>query len=90
MNRDRDVKESKNGTQVELKYCERCGALVIRESGSEQVYCNDCVPEIGELPGPGRRGKGARVPEDALLEEDSEFETYNFDALEFEAEGGTV
>jgi ribosomal protein L37AE/L43A len=31
------------GTQVELKYCERCGGLWLRFKGSEVVYCPSCA-----------------------------------------------
>lgn len=54
--------------QLELKYCERCGSLWLREQGCGEVYCVKCVPEIEELPPPKkrpqsvRRGKGPRLP----------------------------
>jgi hypothetical protein len=35
--------------RVELKYCERCGGLWVREGGGG-VYCNNCEPEIADLP----------------------------------------
>ena len=28
--------------QLELKYCERCGALWVRAAGSEVVFCGAC------------------------------------------------
>ncbi|MGA9977637.1 MAG: hypothetical protein WBQ08_03185 [Candidatus Sulfotelmatobacter sp.] len=40
----------KNEQRVELKYCEGCGGLGIRECGGGQVYCNDCVRKMAELP----------------------------------------
>jgi|SRR5271170_2414294 len=40
----------KNEQRVELKYCEGCGGLGIRECGGGQVYCNDCLRKIAELP----------------------------------------
>jgi hypothetical protein len=42
---NRDVK-------VELKYCERCGALGVRECGGGVVYCDHCLIEVAELPPP--------------------------------------
>lgn len=36
--------------EVELKYCERCGALWVRLCGDEEVYCQSCRPLISELP----------------------------------------
>ena len=50
MSSDRDQKgEAKNETRVELKYCEGCGGLGVRECGGGQVYCNDCAGKIGEM-----------------------------------------
>lgn len=41
-------------TRVELKYCEHCGGLWIREGGAG-VYCQKCLPKIADLPIPKRR-----------------------------------
>ena len=50
MSSDRDQKgKAKNETRVELKYCEGCGGLGVRECGGGQVYCNDCARKIGEM-----------------------------------------
>ena len=35
---------------LELKYCERCGALWLRPARGQQVYCVDCALEIADLP----------------------------------------
>ena len=40
----------KNEVRVELKYCERCGALWMRECGSGMIYCNGCQTDVTELP----------------------------------------
>jgi len=37
---------------LELKYCERCGGLWLRRSGSEDVLCEACAARGTELPGP--------------------------------------
>ena len=42
--------------QLELKYCERCGGLWMRECGSEDRYCGSCAVVIAEYPAPRRRG----------------------------------
>jgi len=42
--------------QLELKYCERCGGLWMRECGSENRYCGSCALQIAEYPTPRRRG----------------------------------
>ena len=41
--------------ELELKYCERCGALWLREHGSYEVYCSACIPKVAELPARRRR-----------------------------------
>ena len=43
-----------NETRVELKYCEHCGGLWVREGGAG-VYCEKCQPKIADLPIPKRR-----------------------------------
>ena len=32
--------------QLELKYCERCGGLWLREQGSSMVYCIGCAAQF--------------------------------------------
>lgn len=64
-----------NEVRVELKYCERCGMLWMRECGSGIVFCNACQPDVTELPILKKRphtvklGVGQR-----------EVDTYDFDA----------
>lgn len=52
MNSNRRGRE--NETRVELKYCEHCGGLWVREGGAG-VYCQKCQPKIADLPIPKRR-----------------------------------
>ena len=40
-------------TQVELKYCERCGGLWLRPQGADRVYCASCHERLGTRPNPG-------------------------------------
>ncbi len=42
--------------RLELKYCERCGALWLRRAGGEDSYCKGCFVEMERLP----RAKGPR------------------------------
>ncbi len=42
--------------RLELKYCERCGALWLRRAGGEESYCKSCFVEMEQLP----RVKSAR------------------------------
>ena len=48
--------------QLELKYCERCGALWLRHKGAECVYCADCVSQMNEMPQPRRSAPRLQVP----------------------------
>ncbi len=37
--------------RMELKYCEHCGGLWVREGGAG-VYCERCAPKVADLPTP--------------------------------------
>lgn len=39
------------GTKVELKYCECCGGLWLRNVSSTGVLCDSCVKQLEDLPG---------------------------------------
>jgi Zn-finger nucleic acid-binding protein len=39
--------------QVELKYCERCGGLWLRQQGKGGVYCGSCSVLLAAMPNPG-------------------------------------
>jgi NADH pyrophosphatase NudC (nudix superfamily) len=40
---------------VELKYCERCGGLWLREKEGMEIYCPECVPLMADMPMPRRK-----------------------------------
>jgi hypothetical protein len=52
------------GLRLELKYCERCGGLLLRPAGSGAVYCDTCGRDMAEVAVRGRRreGKKSRQP----------------------------
>jgi Zn-finger nucleic acid-binding protein len=56
--------------RVEMKYCERCGALWLRGIGSRKVYCRQCERQMRELPLAGHQKAGMRRRETALIEVD--------------------
>ncbi|HEY4902650.1 MAG TPA: hypothetical protein VIH89_04185 [Candidatus Sulfotelmatobacter sp.] len=66
----------KNEVRVELKYCERCGALWMRECGSGLIYCNGCQPDVTELPILKKRPQSVKlgIGQRAAIDE------YSFDA----------
>lgn len=47
---------------VELKYCEHCGGLWVRERGAGVVYCGKCQALVADLPIPKKRPRGAELP----------------------------
>jgi len=51
-----------NVEEVELKYCERCGGLWLREKGCQDVYCSPCVPKMAEFAVAKVRKRRARLP----------------------------
>lgn len=44
-----DGKRSRGAVRVELKYCEHCGGLWVREGGAG-VYCEKCQDKVADLP----------------------------------------
>jgi len=40
---------------MELKYCEHCGGLWVRERGAGIVYCDRCQAKVADLPAPRKR-----------------------------------
>lgn len=53
--------KAKNELRVELKYCEGCGGLGVRECGGGQVYCDSCTRKMEELAvGRGALGRTPR------------------------------
>ena len=43
--------DRQNEIRMELKYCEHCGGLWVREGGAG-VYCGKCEQKVAELPVP--------------------------------------
>jgi hypothetical protein len=41
--------------RMELKYCEGCGGLWLRECGAGTVYCRHCEDKVMDLPRLSRR-----------------------------------
>jgi len=50
-------------TQVELKYCERCGGLWLRPQGDSEVHCGSCRLRMADMPRPiYERPRKPRLP----------------------------
>jgi hypothetical protein len=49
--------------RVELKYCEHCGGLWVREHGEGEVYCEKCQPKVADLPVPKKRPGRVMLPQ---------------------------
>ena len=78
------------GVRMELKYCEHCGSLWIRERGAGVVYCDNCQPKIADLPVPKKPAARVILPvRPHAAVEDYEYEIENDDDSEsFEAAAG--
>jgi len=44
-----------NEVGMELKYCEHCGGLWVRERGAGTIYCDRCQSKVADLPAPRKR-----------------------------------
>jgi len=43
---------------LQLKYCERCGGLWLRQQGETHVYCGPCARQVAAFAGSGGRDGG--------------------------------
>ncbi len=90
-----DGPESKE-VGMELKYCEHCGGLWVRERGAGTVYCDRCAAQVAELPAPkfaAPRKKPGRVTlpvRPGVKVEDYGDEIDCNDGFNFEATGGAA
>jgi len=92
MKSDRKKHES-NERRVELKYCEHCGALWLREPGAGVVYCENCQPKMADLPTAQRKPPGRLtlpVRPRTVVESYDHLGLADGDDMEFEASGGAA
>jgi ribosomal protein L37AE/L43A len=54
--------EAKQAIRVELKYCEHCGGLWLRECGAGVVYCGHCQAKVADLPIPKKKPQRVILP----------------------------
>lgn len=89
----RDKGEANKHVGVELKYCEHCGSLWVRERGTGIVYCDRCMPKVADLPAPKvKPGRLVLPVRPATAIEDYEFDidVDIEDSQDFEAVGGAA
>ena len=80
--------ESKNA-KVELKYCEHCGALWVREAGMG-VYCAKCEVKVADLPVPKKRSGRVQLPKQESTIADNIRKSIQEAELDLEAVGGVA
>lgn len=89
MKRNREGKENE-AVRVELKYCEHCGGLWVREPGAG-VVCNKCQAKVADLPIPKKKSGRITLPvRPHTAVEDYKFEIENGEGMDFEAAGGVA
>jgi hypothetical protein len=80
----------KDGVRVELKYCEHCGGLWVREGGAG-VYCEKCQDQVADLPIPKKKSGRIVLPvAKKSVVGDRAPEPLNENDREFEAAGGVA
>ncbi len=90
MNSNHDENENEP-VRVELKYCEHCGGLWVRQRGAGVVYCDNCQPKVADLPVPKKQPSKVILPvRPHTAVEDYEFEIEIEDETDFEAAGGVA
>lgn len=88
MRRDGEGNE-KNEVRMELKYCEHCGGLWFRERGTGNIYCDNCLPKVADLPVPKKEPDRIILPVRPHTKvEDYEVEINDDEDLDFEASVG--
>ena len=61
MSREHSDQDRNQEVGVELKYCEHCGGLWVRERGAG-VYCGRCQSKVADLPLPIQRPRRLNLP----------------------------
>ena len=87
--RSHSRKKECGSVRVELKYCEHCGALWVREGGGG-VYCEKCQPKVADLPIVKQKSRKVGLPirKRAVLDE-PEFQLAD-DSFDLDAAGGVA
>lgn len=84
-------RDENNTVGVELKYCEHCGGLWVRERGAGTVYCARCEDKVADLPAVKvKRGRLALPVRKHTTVEDYDFEVDGENCKDLEAAGGVA
>lgn len=78
----------KGNIRMELKYCEHCGGLWVREGGAG-VYCDKCQEKVADLPVPKKKSGRIVLPVGRKTVVDEQ-PNVAWNELEFEAAGGVA
>jgi len=77
--------------RMELKYCEHCGGLWLRECGAGVVYCPNCQPKVADLPTlKKKRGRIILPVRPRTVVEEYDVDVVDRAEDEFEAAGGAA
>lgn len=79
---------SAGSVRVELKYCEHCGGLWVREGGAG-VYCDKCQEKVADLPIPKKKSGRIVLPVGKETVVDAQ-PAVRGEEMEFEAAGGAA
>jgi len=89
MKSNREANENEP-VRMELKYCEHCGGLWVREPGAG-VVCGKCQAKVADLPIPKKKLAKVRLPvRPRTAVEEFQQEIENADELDFKAAGGVA
>jgi len=84
-----NIQDENGMVRMELKYCEHCGGLWVREGGAG-VYCQKCIPKVAELPVPKKKPGRVRLPSGPRSVVEEYGDALPNDRPEIEAMGGVA
>jgi len=82
--------DNRNQVRVELKYCEHCGGLWVRERGAGVVFCEKCQPKVDDLPMRKKRPGRTRLPQAPRSVAEEYGALFDEELLDLDAVGGVA
>jgi hypothetical protein len=87
----RQERKASGEVGMELKYCEHCGGLWVRECGAGTVYCERCQAKVADLPAAQKKSGRLILPVGPHSEVgECGMEIEMEDATDLEAMGGVA